>query len=87
MLHVLDQDWSAARVQVVLLHAVVATHGEEGGGWTKVADSGNIFDGGDRLIRYPFSTNIPGTGLSIGGQRSASCKLSAGRLLMQGHKA
>lgn len=73
---------AVAWVEVVLADAEVAANGEEGGGGAIVADGGNAFGGGDRLVGHSFGADIPGTGLAgrrrvslLGGSRGGNVPL------------
>ena len=64
MLDVGNQRRDAAGVQVVLLDAIVAAQGEEGGCGTVVGNSDDAFEGGDRLVRHPLGPNVPSARLT-----------------------
>lgn len=59
MLDVLNNGWRPTRIQVVLLHTVVTTHGEEGSSGAVVANGGNIVNCGHTLIRDALGAHIP----------------------------
>jgi hypothetical protein len=71
MLDVLNDGWRPTGIQVILLHAVVTTHGEECSSRAVVANGGNIIHRGDTLIGDPLGAHIPSGGLTIGDEWSA----------------
>jgi hypothetical protein len=65
MLYVSNHCGDAAGVDIVLLNAEVARHGEQRSSGPVAADGDNILDGRNSLIRDSLCTHIPCAGLSI----------------------
>lgn len=71
VLDVLNNGRRATRIQVVLLHAIVTTHGEQSSSGAVVANGGNIVNCRDTLIRDPLGAHIPSRCLTIDDEWSA----------------